>query len=104
MEKIRRESVAFAVCITLMIVIIAAGFIVIPPMLNDELPDGVGGRFQYIRTEYTSDGIRYKLYVDTDTGVMYWNLCDTNKDKYGLTVLLDTDGKPLLWNGRTEVE
>ena len=61
--------------------------------------DKIGSRFQYIRSEYTSEGELYSLYLDTDTGVMYWNLGGLNNEYFsGLTVLLDTDGKPLLYN------
>ena len=37
------------------------------------------------------------LYVDTKTGVMYWH-----RDGQGLTPLLDSDGKPLIYKGGTK--
>lgn len=47
------------------------------------------GRFQKVE-DSLYDG---EIYVDTETKVMYWSL------GYGLTVLLDAEGKPLLWEG-----
>lgn len=37
------------------------------------------------------------LYVDTKTGVMYWH-----RSEQGLTPLLDSDGKPLIYKESTK--
>ena len=54
------------------------------------------GRFKYIDC---SDGIIYDvIIIDTETNVMYL----FHKSGYGggLTVMVDENGKPLLWEGK----
>lgn len=45
-------------------------------------------------------GFNYRIYVDTHTNVMYWE----KDDAYGtgLTVMLNADGTPRLYNGEFE--
>ena len=58
--------------------------------LNDaELPHS---RFEIVEQNF--DTYPDTLYVDTKTGVMYWYRSDQ-----GLTQLLDSDGKPLIYKG-----
>ena len=38
------------------------------------------------------------IYVDKNTKVMYWKLHYTGSDT-GITVILNTDGSPMLWEG-----
>lgn len=52
-------------------------------------------RFMQVYRSYSNDTI--KIWVDTETNVMYMHI----KDGYGagLTVMVDEDGKPLIWEG-----
>lgn len=54
-------------------------------------------RFMEIRTNDDMLGCYTYIYVDNETGVMYLFV----KDGYGggLTVMVDKDGKPLIWEG-----
>ena len=45
-----------------------------------------------------SGSVRSYIIVDTETNVMYLRV-NANTAFNGITVLLDTDGKPLLWEG-----
>lgn len=62
------------------------------------VPD-VGDRFMAVRTDDDSLMAYTYIYVDKETGVMYLFV----KDGYGggLTVMVDEDGKPLIWEGVT---
>ena len=44
----------------------------------------------------TKDGLMTRIIVDTETGVMY--LYASGVQRGGLTVLVDEDGKPLIWD------
>lgn len=54
-------------------------------------------RFIEIRTDDSSLGSWTDIYVDKETGVMY--LFVKNGYGGGLTVMVDEDGKPLIWEG-----
>ena len=41
------------------------------------------------------------IYVDKNTRVMYWKYNASGSDT-GLTVILNTDGSPMLWEGKLE--
>lgn len=43
------------------------------------------------------DGLYNDVYVDKETGVMYFYRKKVNSG--GLTVMVDADGKPLIWEG-----
>lgn len=43
------------------------------------------------------DGLYNDVYVDEETGVMYFYRKKGNNG--GLTVMVDEDGKPLIWEG-----
>lgn len=43
------------------------------------------------------DGLYNDVYVDKETGVMYFYRKKGNSG--GLTVMVDEDGKPLIWEG-----
>ena len=53
-------------------------------------------RNRFIKVE--SDSAGYSIYVDVETNVMYLAMRH-NVDQLGLTVLVDSDGKPLLYSG-----
>ena len=54
-------------------------------------------RFCYVK-EYKIHGEgSFYILVDKETKVMY--LCQDNPYQYGMTVLLDSDGKPMLYEG-----
>lgn len=57
---------------------------------------GKKSRFEVLMVEsYAKDGgITGIVYVDTETGVQYFQAC--RRDAGGMTVLLDQTGKPLL--------
>lgn len=57
---------------------------------NKEITDG---RFKEIEDGYCDNGSSCSILVDTETNVMYLSYWK------GITVMLDTDGKPLLWEG-----
>lgn len=40
----------------------------------------------------------YSIIVDLETNVMYLKF-ETSSYKYGITVLLNSDGTPMLWDG-----
>ena len=66
---------------------------------NDtEKVSDVSGRFIEIRTDDTELGVFTDIYVDKETGVMY--LFVKNGYGGGLTVMVDEDGKPLIWDGK----
>lgn len=44
-----------------------------------------------------ADGSRFSIYVHKETRVMY--IGDTGYNQGSLTVMIDEDGKPLLWEG-----
>lgn len=48
-------------------------------------------RFLLIEQNKT-DGYYLNTWVDTETSVQYWQM-----NQYGLCPVLDTDGKPILW-------
>lgn len=50
------------------------------------------GRFKIVISEYSE-----RVYVDTETGVMYFYHSDIYNG--GMSVMLDADGKPLIWEG-----
>lgn len=52
-------------------------------------------RFKNIYTLQGEDGYKDYILVDTETNVMYW--CHDAYQSTGLTVLVDSDGKPLLY-------
>lgn len=65
---------------------------------EDNLSDA---RFKVIYTlgvgdNTTKDGLMTRIIVDTETGVMY--LYASGAQRGGLTVLVDEDGKPLIWD------
>lgn len=49
-----------------------------------------------IVVDYTDN---YAIYADKDTGVMYLFVGGGHKDGGGLTVMLNADGTPKIWNG-----
>ena len=50
--------------------------------------------------DWWSGSIYGQLVVDTQTGVEYWYIQPTgDSDGYSLTLLVDQDGKPLVWKG-----
>lgn len=44
----------------------------------------------------------YTIYADKDTGVMYLFVGGGYKKGGGLTVMLNADGTPKIWNGESE--
>lgn len=54
-------------------------------------------RFIEIRTDDSAIGSWTDIYVDKETGVMY--LFVKNGYGGGLTVMVDENGKPLIWEG-----
>lgn len=68
---------------------------------SSEKPEDKPFRFVEINEEvqYDSSGFeiyRSYIYADKETGVMY--LLISGGNRAGVTVLLDTDGKPLIYN------
>lgn len=53
-------------------------------------------RNRFVKVE--SDNAGYAIYVDVETNVMYLAMRH-NVNQLGLTVLVDADGKPLLYSG-----
>jgi hypothetical protein len=41
----------------------------------------------------------FKVYVHKETKIMYIMYCNANYGGYCLSVLVDIDGKPLIWEG-----
>lgn len=41
----------------------------------------------------------FKVFVHKETKIMYIMYCNANYGGYCLSVLVDTDGKPLIWEG-----
>lgn len=39
----------------------------------------------------------HRMIVDKETNVLYLE-CETSSNRYGITVLLNSDGTPMLWN------
>ena len=62
---------------------------------TEETPNGED-RFIEIRTDDSAIGSWTDIYVDKETGVMY--LFVKNGYGGGLTVMVDEDGKPLIWD------
>lgn len=54
-------------------------------------------RFVQVESDDNNFGPSFKIYVDMETDVMYL-LVWTNIDQLGLTVLMDANGKPLLYS------
>lgn len=59
-------------------------------------------RFKVVYSDYpsdnpSSDAMRTRILVDTETGVMY--LYITGGQRAGLTIMEDANGNPLLWEG-----
>ena len=54
----------------------------------------MNGRFITAET----DGY-YAIFVDTQTNVMYLKRDTGSNYQYGITVLLNSDGTPMLWDG-----
>ena len=63
---------------------------------TEEMPNGED-RFIEIRTDDSEIESWTDIYVDKETGVMY--LFVKNGYGGGLTVMVDKDGKPLIWEG-----
>lgn len=74
------------------IAFIIASFMIISAFAGCELNDTelLHSRFKIVEQNFGTDVD--VLYVDTKTGVMYWHRSDQ-----GLTPLLDSDGKPLIY-------
>lgn len=55
-------------------------------------------RFTLVERDKNSFGVWTDIYVDKETGVMYLFV----KDGYGggLTVMVDEEGNPLIWDGK----
>ena len=66
---------------------------------TETVPD-VGDRFMEIRTDDGPLAVYTDIYVDKETGVMYLFV----KDGYGggLTVMVDEEGNPLIWDKQKE--
>lgn len=60
--------------------------------IADKNKDSLSGRF-YTVADGNHDGDPVKIIIDRETNVMYL------KHWYGITVMFDADGKPLLWEG-----
>lgn len=61
------------------------------------------GNRTYLIIDYTAlDNISHKILVDTETKVQY--LYITNGHAGGMSVLVDAEGKPILYEGDLEVE
>ena len=60
-------------------------------------------RFQTARSlsgDWWSESVNGQLVVDTQTGVEYWYIEPYyDGGGYSLTLLVDQDGKPLVWKG-----
>ena len=49
--------------------------------------------------DWWSGSVNGQLVIDTQTGVEYWYIEPYNGGGYSLTLLVDQDGKPLIWKG-----
>lgn len=52
-------------------------------------------RFETVYTEYVDSDVYASIVVDNETGVMYFAM--DNYHGGGITVMVNTDGKPLIW-------
>jgi hypothetical protein len=90
--KIRRILITGAAVITMAVSLSGCGSTTTDT--TETVPD-VEDRFMEIRTNDGPLGTYTYIYVDKETGVMYLFV----KDGYGggLTVMVDEEGKPLIW-------
>lgn len=73
------------------------------PKSEDYASEG-NTRFVYVK-EYTVDNdTRFKILVDKETKVMYlyYSSMGSSRGYAGLTVMLNADGTPMLWEGELE--
>lgn len=79
------------------IAFIIASFMIISAFTGCELNDTelLHSRFEIVEKNYGN--YVDTLYVDKETGVMYWH-----RSGQGLTPLLDSDGKPLIYKEGTK--
>ena len=94
MKKLKKFLVAGAAVITMVASLSGCGSLITDT--TETAPNGEE-RFIEIRTDDSALGSWTDIYVDKETGVMY--LFVKNGYGGGLTVMVDEDGKPLIWKG-----
>lgn len=94
-----RKKLLLLLLVLIMPVIVLAGCGKIPQ--SDYFTSEENVRFVFVK-EYTyGDNDRFKILVDKETMVMYLYKYDLNANATtaGLTVMLNSDGTPMLWEG-----
>lgn len=83
--------------ILIMVVVVSAALFGCDRMSEKRSKDfGSYTRMVRISSEYNGD-----IVFDTDTGVQYWRSYDS-RNKGNLTMLVDAEGKPLIYEGWEE--
>lgn len=95
MNKLKKILIAGAAVITIVASLSGCGTIANTD-ITEELPNAED-RFIEIRTDDSAIVSLTDIYVDKETGVMY--LFVKNGYGGGLTVMVDENGKPLIWKG-----
>lgn len=93
MKKLKKFLIAGAAVITMVASLSGCGSATAGT--TESAPNGEE-RFMEIRTDDSALGSWTDIYVDKETGVMY--LFVINGYGGGLTVMVDEDGKPLIWD------
>ena len=83
------------IVLIIIILIIIIGAILKDFNVTDSFDFGRNSRFRNPQG-YSTTGTT-EIVIDTETGVMY--LWIENSYKAGLTIMVDAEGKPLLWKG-----
>ena len=93
----RYQIVSIAVSITIIVIAILAGCDS-EVQASNYSDSGRMKEARYLDSVWGSD-IHGHLEIDTQTGVEYWYIEPYSEGGYSLTLLVDQDGKPLIWKG-----
>lgn len=79
-------------------VIILASFLIFVILSNKEKKEIEENSFSYdTRFATVEEDGTHRIIVDKETNVLYLE-CETSSNRYGITVLLNSDGTPMLLN------
>lgn len=90
-----KKKILFILLLLIMPVMLLCGCSEVPK--SEDFTSEENSRFVYVK-EYTIDNdTKFEVLVDRETKVMY--LCRISGYGGGLTVMLNADGTPMLWEG-----
>lgn len=84
-------------CIAFLLIIVAAAFLLSSCNNYGELTDTPDRFVKVSSYQPEFGGFRYSTIVDSNTNVMYLEVYATGQ--FGMTVLLNADGTPMLYDG-----